>query len=88
MVIATKLRKGESFTLSWQHPDGQPEGRSTIWLAPPIPLRFTFEDPERPELSGEWLEQLAQSASAIGGIFLTAEQITPVTASTSSADAG
>ena len=39
VVIATKLRRNESFTLSWQHPDGDPAGRSTIWLHPSIPLR-------------------------------------------------
>ena len=46
VVIATKLRRGESFTVSWRHPDDQPRGRSTIWLHPSIPLRFVFDDPE------------------------------------------
>ena len=27
VVIATKLRRGESFTVSWQHPEDQPRGR-------------------------------------------------------------
>jgi hypothetical protein len=40
VVIATKLRRNESFTLSWRHPDGTPEGRSTIWIHPSIPIRF------------------------------------------------
>src|SRR5690606_30294343 len=30
IVIATKLRRGESFTLSWRHPEGQARGRTTI----------------------------------------------------------
>src|SRR3546814_1359043 len=34
VVIATKLRRGESFTLSWTHPEGQEPGRSTVWLHP------------------------------------------------------
>jgi len=42
VVIATKLRRHESFTVSWRHPDGEPVGRSTIWLHPSIPLRFVF----------------------------------------------
>ncbi len=45
VVVATKLRRGESFTVSWQHPDGETRGRSTIWLHPSIPLRFVFDDP-------------------------------------------
>ena len=73
VVIATKLRRDESFTVSWQHPDDQPRGRSTIWLHPSIPLRFVFDDPEPAELSREWIEELANSASSTGGIMLVAE---------------
>lgn len=73
VVIATKLRRGESFTVSWRHPDEQPRGRSTIWLHPSIPLRFVFDDPEPAELSRAWIEDLANSASSTGGILLVAE---------------
>lgn len=73
VVIATKLRRNESFTLSWQHHDGDPDGRSTIWLHPAIPLRFTFEEPEAPQLNVKWIEQLMHSASSTGGISLTDE---------------
>ncbi|MFT4210803.1 MAG: hypothetical protein QM626_02940 [Microbacterium sp.] len=77
VVIATKLRRGESFTLSWRHPDEQPRGRSTVWLHPSIPLRFVFDDPEPATLSREWIEDLANSANSSGGIMLVAEQIDP-----------
>ncbi|MDR7184725.1 hypothetical protein J2X85_001759 [Microbacterium trichothecenolyticum] len=73
VVIATKLRRDESFTVSWKHPDDQPRGRSTIWLHPSIPLRFVFDDPEPTELSRDWIEELANSASSTGGIMLIAE---------------
>jgi hypothetical protein len=73
VVIATKLRRNESFTVSWQHPDDQPRGRSTLWLHPSIPLRFVFDDPEAPELSRAWIEELASSANSSGGIMLVAE---------------
>ncbi|SFR92389.1 hypothetical protein SAMN04487846_0642 [Microbacterium sp. cf046] len=75
VVIATKLRRSESFTLSWRHPDDQPRGRTTIWLHPSIPLRFVFDDPVSPELSRKWIEELANSANSSGGIMLIAEQI-------------
>ena len=78
VVIATKLRRGESFTVSWRHPDDQPRGRSTIWLAPSIPLRFVFDDPEPAELSREWIEDLAHSANSSGGIMLIAEDLSDV----------
>jgi hypothetical protein len=73
VVIATKLRRSESFTVTWRHPEDQPRGRSTIWLHPSIPLRFVFDDPEPTELSREWIEELASSANSSGGITLIAE---------------
>lgn len=75
IVIATKLRRNESFTLSWVHPEGDPVGRSTIWIHPSIPLRFTFEDPEAPQVNMRWIEELMQSASSTGGIMLVDEMI-------------
>ena len=75
VVIATKLRRNESFTLSWRHPDDQNPGRSTIWLHPSIPLRFVFDDPEPAELSRDWIADLANSASSSGGITLVAENV-------------
>lgn len=73
VVIATKLRRQESFTLSWRHPDGDPEGRSTIWLHPSIPMRFTFDEPEAPRLNVKWVEALMHSANSSGGITLVDE---------------
>ena len=73
VVIATKLRRDESFTVSWKHPDDQPRGRSTIWLHPSIPLRFVFDDPDPTDLSREWIEELANSANSSGGITLISE---------------
>ncbi len=76
VVIATKLRRNESFTLSWQHPEGDEAGRSTVWLHPSIPLRFQFEEPDPPRLNMEWIENLMHSANTSGGILLTDEVVT------------
>lgn len=75
VVIATKLRRNESFTLSWRHPEGDRPGRSTIWLHPSIPLRFVFDEPEQPTLSAEWITAMANSANSSGGITLVPEYI-------------
>ncbi|WP_188743736.1 hypothetical protein [Agromyces bauzanensis] len=75
VAITTKLRRGESFTLSWQHPADQARGRSTLWLHPSIALRFVFDDPEMPELSRDWVEELMRSANSTGGIMLVEEHI-------------
>lgn len=71
VVIATKLRRGESFTLSWRHPEDQPGGRSTLWLHPSIPLRIVFDDPEPEVLDPHWLQELAVAASSSGGLSIS-----------------
>ncbi|KQR21544.1 MULTISPECIES: DUF7882 family protein [Microbacterium] len=73
VVIATKLRRGESFTLSWTHGPDQEVGRSTVWLHPSIPLRFVFDEPEPALLSRAWIEALANSANSSGGLLLVEE---------------
>ncbi len=65
VVIATKLRRNESFTLSWRDPGA---GRSTIWLQPSIEMRFVFGSPEPEMLDPEWLQRMAHEASATAGI--------------------
>ncbi|MGN8026098.1 DUF7882 family protein [Microbacterium sp. 22242] len=68
VVIATKLRRNESFTLSWRHDVGQPLGRSTVWLHPSIPLRFEFHEPSVPELDQKRIQLYAHSANTSGGL--------------------
>ncbi len=69
-VVASKLRRGESFTLSWQHPDGVPGGRSTLWINPSIPLRFVFTSPEGEMLDPEILKSFAAAANSTAGLVI------------------
>jgi len=73
IAIVTKLRRGESFTLSWRHQENQPMGRTTIWMHESIPLRFEFEEPVAPQLHREWIEDILRSSNTTGGIELTPE---------------
>lgn len=70
VVVATKLRRGESFTMSWRHTDGDQAGRSTIWIQPSIPLRFVFGAAEPEVLDNALLQSYANSASSSGGLTL------------------
>ena len=79
IVISTKLRRNESFTLSWRHPEPDTDGRSTIWLHPSIPLRFVFDSQDAPALSQRWIEDLANSANSTGGITMVDEHIEAAT---------
>ncbi|KZE42538.1 DUF7882 family protein [Microbacterium sp. T32] len=70
VVVATKLRRGESFTLSWTHGAGEPVGRSTIWLQPSIPLRFVFESEQPETLDQNLLKRMANDANSSRGLSL------------------
>ncbi len=74
VVIATKLRRNESFTLTWQHPAGSPAGRSTIWLQPAIELRFVFGSAEAEKLDPELLQRFANAASSSAGLVLDLDE--------------
>ena len=69
-VVAAKLRRGESFTLSWQHPGAAAGGRSTVWLNPSIPMRFVFSSPEGETLDPEILQRFARAANSSGGLTI------------------
>jgi hypothetical protein len=75
IAVVTKLRRGESFTLSWVHPDDAPIGRTTIWMHESIPLRFEFDEAEAPVLDRDWIEAILRSSNTTGGIQLTAESM-------------
>lgn len=78
VVIATKLRRGESFTMSWRHPDGEDGGRSTIWIQPSIPLRFVFGSVEPEKLDPALLQTYANSANSSSGLTIDLEAPAPV----------
>lgn len=76
VVIATKLRRGESFTLSWRHVSEQ-GGRSTLWLQPSIPMRFVFDGDEPEILNAAFMRELAASANSSGGLTVALDGDVP-----------
>ena len=70
VIATTKLRRSESFTVSWHHVDDTPGARTTIWLQPAIPLRFVFDQAAPEELSSAHLRELAERANSAAGLTL------------------
>jgi hypothetical protein len=75
MVVTTKLRRNERFTLSWVSPPGSGGGRTTLWLDPSIPLRFLFDSEEAEALDPELLRELANAANTVRGIVIESEPV-------------
>ncbi len=74
-VVVMKLRRNESFLLTWvREEDGAPR-RMSLWLHPSIPLQFEFETADRIERNKVWLEELMRTANATGDLDISAEPL-------------
>jgi len=71
VVLATKLRRGESFTITWTDTESE-HSRTTLWIQPAISLRFQFSSADAQRLSGGYLRQLADQAAMSSGLLLNA----------------
>jgi hypothetical protein len=73
VVIINKLRKGESFVMSWKDSPDVGDGRSAVWMHPQMLLYFKFEGGRVPTINNEWLAELVASADSSRGLVVTAE---------------
>lgn len=73
VAIVNKLRRSESFTLSWAHGLEKGSGRSTVWVHEAIPLQFVFEGNRRPSINRTWIEHLMLTANSINGLQVVPE---------------
>ena len=73
IVIVQKLRKGESFLMSWRDADAVGDGRSSAWIHPSLSLYFKFSGSRVPAINREWLASLMASANGSQGLIVTSE---------------
>jgi hypothetical protein len=73
VVVLAKVRRGESFTFSWEYTAAAGSGHSSIWIHPTIPLQFNFLGNREPRLNRAWVEELMQLANTPAGLRLTPE---------------
>ncbi|GAA2224056.1 ATP-dependent DNA ligase [Herbiconiux moechotypicola] len=81
VVIVTKFRRRESFTLSWEMHRDSGGGRISLWLDPSIPLQFRFRGSREPSLNREWIEHLATIAGSTTGLVPLDEPNAPTASS-------
>ncbi|MGH1526985.1 hypothetical protein ACRAWC_25015 [Leifsonia sp. L25] len=71
VVITTKLRRRESFALSWV-PDGD-GGREAIWVDNGLPIRFRYDESTIEPLNRDWLEALMDGTHRPNGLLVMPE---------------
>ncbi|MCC2030069.1 DUF7882 family protein [Microbacterium tenebrionis] len=70
IVIGTKLRRHESFMMTWL-PEGEGDGgRMTIWMNPSIPLILSFDGSTMPMIDSKRVEAMMENLSARGELVL------------------
>ena len=63
IVIVSKMRNHEAFSLSWIVDAAQGSGRETLWVHPAIPLRFRFFGSRPPAINRAWIDQMLAAAN-------------------------
>lgn len=74
VAISMKLRRQESFLMSWVNPAEKGSGRVSIWLAPSIPLVFRFSGSRSPQLDKTWLAVLNDLSNTPRGLLVVSEE--------------
>ena len=73
IVMNAKLRRGESFALSWTNSPDAGSGRSIVWIAPGTDLHYKFDGARSATINRKWLEELALLANTPQGLHVTKE---------------
>jgi len=73
VIIGTKLRRRESFLLSWSEDGQDSERRTSIWLDSSVPLYFRYSAAKMPDLNHDWVSVLMAGANSAAGLLLVAE---------------
>lgn len=70
LVIATKLRRQESFMMTWKPVDGGVDRRASVWIHPAIPLQFGFDQPDIHVVDPRRIQEIMQGLNATGELVL------------------
>lgn len=70
VIIGTKLRRHESFMMTWV-PDAKVDsGRLTIWMHPSIPLIIAFDGKETPAIDMARITRMMELLNTRGELVL------------------
>ncbi len=73
VAILNKLRRSESFAMTWEHGVENGSGRTTLWLHESVPLQFVFSGNRPPALNRLWIEQMLLTANSTAGLHFVPE---------------
>ena len=77
LVILTKIRRRESFALSWEKTVAAGSGHGTVWIHPALTLHFEFLGNKQPQINRAWLKELAETSNRSTGMAVMPEPHDP-----------
>ncbi|MBP3978490.1 ATP-dependent DNA ligase [Microbacterium sp. BLY] len=73
LVMTAKLRRGEPFPYTWKEDASIGGGRTTVWVHATSSIVFKYVGSRQPEINRAWVDALAFTANAPGGLYLVPE---------------
>lgn len=70
IVIGTKLRRNESFMMTWLPKPEVQSGRLSIWVHPSIPLVFEFDKATLPRVEANRVTHMMEQLNSRGELVL------------------
>ncbi|KTR85492.1 hypothetical protein NS354_08980 [Leucobacter chromiiresistens] len=73
-VIGQRLKKQESFFMSWQRGASDGAGRVSLWMSPYATLAFSFSGSREPAYNPHWLKALLAISHTPRGLVVISEE--------------
>lgn len=70
-VVTSKLRRGESFLISWRDADSVGDGRSTVWMHPNMDLHYKFDGGRPAHIDQDLMERMLAASNSAQGLELS-----------------
>jgi hypothetical protein len=71
VVLSQKMRRRESFLLSWTAPSYEEAwGRVSLWISPSAEVSFRYSGSKAAAVNGSWLEQMMSATNSTRGLDL------------------
>lgn len=79
LAIVAKLRKHESFLLSWDVDPSRGSGRYSAWIDTGIPIVFRFDGSRPIAINRNWLDAMLERSYTVAGLEIMPERNHPDT---------
>lgn len=74
VAVVQRLRRQESFVLSWVNPVEKGSGRISLWVSPAIPGGFRFSGSGVPEINSRWVQAMSTLSHTTRGMQVLSER--------------